>query len=297
MKNKTSFLWATIAIIAFDTAAKAADSFSENFSNTNITTRLIAPAGYIFGTNATPVGTAQNAVFSDFREYITTAAADYNTVDFVMEITVSVRGPGPSQTAFVGFGSAIPDPNYFTEPHTSIYLRLFPDDFLDGALGLSISTDPSHHEEAVDSSSLHPGEGTHRVQLRKVANVLRLSCDVDYAGGPFVADYSVTRRMDTDLAFLNDSNSRLFFGVQGTNTTFDDLTVTVLPRLSIEVADVALCWRSSSNIMYQVEYQSELTTNMWASLGEPIVGNGTTNCILDSVRGTPRRFYRVIELP
>src|SRR5213594_3175568 len=134
MNINIPFLWAAFVLVTSETTAKAADSFSENFQNTTVTPYLVAPTRYVFGINDTPFGTAQDAVFGTFREYITTAASDYNTVDFVMEITVSVHGPGPSQTAFVGLGSAIPDPNYFTEPHTSIYFRLFPDDFLNGAL-------------------------------------------------------------------------------------------------------------------------------------------------------------------
>ena len=124
-----------------------------------------------------------------------------------------------------------------------------------------------------------------------------MSCDVDFTDGAFVPDYSISRRMDTDLAFLNDSNSRLFFGVQGPNTTFDDLVVTVYPSLTIEVADVAVCWQSRSNVMYQVEYRPTMVTNEWLNLGTPVVGNGTNICILDPVRGSPRRFYRIVELP
>src|SRR5438477_560083 len=116
MNINIPFLWAAFVLVTSETTAKAADSFSENFQNTMVTPYLVAPTRYVFGINATPFGTAQDAVFGTFRDYITTAASDYNTVDFVMEITVSVHGPRPSQTAFVGLGSAIPDPKYFTEP-------------------------------------------------------------------------------------------------------------------------------------------------------------------------------------
>jgi hypothetical protein len=66
--------------------------------------------------------------------------------------------------------------------------------------------------------------------------------------------------------------------------------------LSIEVADIRLCWNSQSNKTYQVQYRSEITTNLWTNLGPPQVGNGTTNCITDAVV-SPRRFYQMIELP
>jgi hypothetical protein len=68
-------------------------------------------------------------------------------------------------------------------------------------------------------------------------------------------------------------------------------------RLTIQVGDVDVCWNSRTNLMYQVQYRSELTTNVWMDLGAPIAGNGTTNCITDSVRGQARRFYRVVTVP
>jgi hypothetical protein len=91
----------------------------------------------------------------------------------------------------------------------------------------------------------HPGEGTHRIQLKKVGDVLTMGCQVDYAGGPFVADYSISRNIRHDLPFLNSSNSRLFFGVQGANTTFDDLSVRVvrLPKLVLAfIGLLAVSW-------------------------------------------------------
>lgn len=61
---------------------------------------------------------------------------------------------------------------------------------------------------------------------------------------------------------------------------------------------VELCWPSVSNLMYQVQYQSQLVTNAWADLGAMISGNGATNCIRDSILSTQaERFYRVVVSP
>ena len=229
----TGILTAALLIHLSGFGSKAADAFTEDFSGTTLTPLLIKPNVFASGANANPVGTLQNPS-SNLRQFVTTAAADYNTVDFEMAVTVTVRASNPSQTAFVGLGSGIPDPAYFTEPHTSVYFRLFPNDFLSGTLDLTVSTAPASPTTVVVSSSPHPGEGTHRVQIKKVANFVTLSCDVNYTGGPFVADYTVTRRMDTQLAFLNSTNSRLFFGVQGANTTFDDLSIKVSPKASFD---------------------------------------------------------------
>jgi hypothetical protein len=68
--------------------------------------------------------------------------------------------------------------------------------------------------------------------------------------------------------------------------------------VSIRISEVEICWNSFSNRIYQVEYRSVLTTNQWMSLGAPVTGNGSTNCLTDEVLvGQPRRFYRVLVLP
>ena len=71
------------------------------------------------------------------------------------------------------------------------------------------------------------------------------------------------------------------------------------PKLNIsksQVSQVDLCWPSKSNKTYQIKYQSALTTNGWLDLGLPVLGNGSTNCIQDSIiQGQSSRFYRLVE--
>lgn len=69
------------------------------------------------------------------------------------------------------------------------------------------------------------------------------------------------------------------------------------PTVSASVACMDVCWDSLTNRLYQVQYRSSLTTNQWVNLGNPVAGNGGTNCITDPVRGEPQRFYRVVEMP
>ncbi len=68
------------------------------------------------------------------------------------------------------------------------------------------------------------------------------------------------------------------------------------PTLSIETSQVRLCWDSETNVLYQLQYRSELTTNIWTDLGAPVEGNGTKIYTTDQVV-TPRRYYRVVALP
>lgn len=67
--------------------------------------------------------------------------------------------------------------------------------------------------------------------------------------------------------------------------------------ITIQLSEIEVCWRSKSNLVYQVEYQSAVPGGDWMSLGAPVQGNGSTNCITDNIRGQPKKFYRVLPLP
>jgi hypothetical protein len=83
----------------------------------------------------------------------------------------------------------------------------------------------------------------------------------------------------------------------GNDPAFDDFQFSLFqPRTTIRVATVEICWPSVSGAMYQVEYESELTGHLWTPFGTTVEGTGTTNCVVDTVT-TPRRFYRVREVP
>ena len=77
--------------------------------------------------------------------------------------------------------------------------------------------------------------------------------------------------------------------VQVTQFTFEPP-----PLVTIRASQVELCWNSISNLTYQVQYRSELTTNVWTSLVDCVRSVGSTSCIFDSVVvGQPQRFYRI----
>lgn len=69
------------------------------------------------------------------------------------------------------------------------------------------------------------------------------------------------------------------------------------PHPTIRVSEVEVCWPSVSNLVYQVEYRDEFSSNQWITIGSPIIGNGSLNCIRDPVLvGQAQRFYRVRAL-
>ena len=78
--------------------------------------------------------------------------------------------------------------------------------------------------------------------------------------------------------------------VQVTQFTFEPP-----PLVTIRAAQVDVCWNSISNLTYQVQYRSDLTTNVWTSLVDCVRSVGSTSCIFDPVVvGQPQRFYRAV---
>jgi len=80
------------------------------------------------------------------------------------------------------------------------------------------------------------------------------------------------------LSFLGNTNPP----VQPTNSIY----------LAVEVG-----WKSELNRLYQVEWRTNVDLGSWSNLDRWVLGNGTTNYIFDSTRGTEKQFYRVLALP
>ena len=65
------------------------------------------------------------------------------------------------------------------------------------------------------------------------------------------------------------------------------------PKPVVTVSQVAVCWKTYPDAMYQVDYRSAVTADApWQLFGTPIAGTGETNCVTDMVLGS-QRFYRV----
>lgn len=73
--------------------------------------------------------------------------------------------------------------------------------------------------------------------------------------------------------------------------------VFVRPKLTIQVSgsQVDVCWESVTNLIYQLQYSSDLTTGAWTDLGTPADGNNSTVCAQDALpSGQSQRFYRLL---
>ena len=65
-----------------------------------------------------------------------------------------------------------------------------------------------------------------------------------------------------------------------------------VPELSTRVSQIEICWTSYSNSLYQVQYRSGFTTNMWPALRDPVLATNGTTCIYDAVLPEqPQRYY------
>jgi len=78
------------------------------------------------------------------------------------------------------------------------------------------------------------------------------------------------------------------FLTQGTNTAG------LIDGLTIERA-AQICWPSTLNHFYQVQWAPRAETNAWSYLGLPVQGNGGIECICDPIGTNSMRIYRVIE--
>ena len=68
--------------------------------------------------------------------------------------------------------------------------------------------------------------------------------------------------------------------------------------LSVRCSQMELCWPSTTNYTYQLQYKYAATTNRWLNLGIPIAGNGGNICVTDAIAADqPQRLYRLYTLP
>jgi len=91
-------------------------------------------------------------------------------------------------------------------------------------------------------------------------------------------------------------------GRRGENGNFvlTEFQVSVAPvstpgRLSIRCA-AEICWLSTADKRYQVQFASAIDSKEWFDLGGPVQGNDNEICVYDSTQSKEKRFYRYVEL-
>jgi hypothetical protein len=108
------------------------------------------------------------------------------------------------------------------------------------------------------------------------------------------------------IVFASGTSTTLQFESENVPDFFglDDVSVTVLapPQFGSAVAGatgVTLAWRAVQGLVYQVQYNMDLTTTNWINLGPPAVATSSTLTTLDTNSATSgsQRFYRLVLSP
>ena len=129
----------------------------------------------------------------------------------------------------------------------------------------------------------------------------------DPAAGNLVLDLQIVGNgsaltFDTVLS-VDPAIGRIFSFSSSTATTgtigvphVTQFTFEPPPLVTVRASQVEVCWNSTSNLTYQVQYRSDLTTNLWTSLVNCVRSTGSKSCVNDPVVvGQPQRFYRVVQ--
>ena len=125
------------------------------------------------------------------------------------------------------------------------------------------------------------------------AGNLVLDLQLDSTGPALQIDF-----VSGDPTVKEVANSSSSTGTSGTTLPFakpTQFTFEPPPLVTIRASQVEVCWNSKSNLTYQVQYRSNLTTNLWTSLTNCVRSTGSKTCIADPIAaGQPQRFYRVV---
>jgi uncharacterized repeat protein (TIGR03803 family) len=89
-------------------------------------------------------------------------------------------------------------------------------------------------------------------------------------------------------------------GVGGVGTVFRLAVVPAAPTfqaVTLTNGLLSLTWSTDAGGMYQLQYNSDLSSSNWTNLGSAVTATGGTLSAIGSVTNGPRRFYRVVLLP
>ncbi len=166
------------------------------------------------------------------RNYVRTVQSDFATAKFVAEITFEASTN--DQAVFIGLGSG--DTALFGTPDWSTQLSsasFWPE--VNNAKFVRFRTQNDVNSFA-DTGVPGLGAGTHRFRMtfNPASSQLLGAIDINYAGGPFVADATTTNfPIAASSLFAADGwpsePSRIFFGGDD-GATFRDLSITVVPE-------------------------------------------------------------------
>ena len=221
------------AILLFATlipysSADAATALNVKFSGTTLSPSLEdADGAYTIAG-----GKIRKTIFNNGsdRHYIRTVATDYNTVDFVAELTFTLTDL-PVDFAIHNLGLGSGSPGVVFNEANGVLFRIHSSDIVGGRVDAGVRFPDGSFIGAIGIGNITTSGGTHRARIAKIGNQVNFDIDVDFTG-TFTSDMSSQIADVTAAApFLDNTNSRIFFGTASATDVFDDLRITVLPNL------------------------------------------------------------------
>jgi hypothetical protein len=111
----------------------------------------------------------------------------------------------------------------------------------------------------------------------------------------------------TNLAFVvtaTGSSTPIQFGLRDDYTWLGLDDVSVIPLQAPAFSSVTksggsihLTWSSVPNLVYQLQYTTNLASGTWLNLGGPITAGGSIVTTTDATTSDNQRFYHVIVVP
>lgn len=181
-----------------------------------------------------------NGLISDHndRRYIRTVVSDYNTRDFRYDLTFTTTLMNEVSINYMGIGrgNRRTDQSFgYNEPWESLFFRIHTPNVGDGFVGVA-----NHPVGDIVILGDIPNGGLHRARIEKIGKSITFSVDRNY-NGVFAADMSHTfPNIDTVAPYLDDLNSRLFFGTAFPDDYFDDMLIAAIPEPNTAVL-LVLC--------------------------------------------------------
>jgi len=226
MKKCLLLLMCLVVVVLVTSQTYAAAYFTEDFSGgampANMQSNFASGASFDNQNHISFVnGTAQWDAVQN-RQYLSTIASDYSSVNFCFDATMTTTGATAWGGIFMGLGAGNADSANWGEPtNPKIVITIQPTGWFGDIYGRDNGEVMAVGLEGVI------GDGTHRVRMNWDASTQTAFFQIDayYTGGEFVADYTTGIFTGSDNGF-DITNSHLLIG-GGENMVVDNISVMV----------------------------------------------------------------------
>jgi hypothetical protein len=187
--------------------------FGDGFEDGNLNTQFDNGSGLFQESNGVL------SLISDGRSLLRTVDSDYNTVDFISEVTVNISSA--QEIIFLGLGHGTQDPTLYNEP-MGAYLRIHSSDWGGSSVDFVYNDiQNANWEQGVNIGTA--GNGTHRIRTSLIAGILSFEVDAAF-NGTFAADFSHSYDYGANSNF-DDTNSHFFLGADKSADSFDNFSL------------------------------------------------------------------------